>query len=43
MRPPARRSTNVARAGINRESADLVFQPATVPGEYYVYYRPVYG
>ena len=31
---------NVARVRIGRESADLVFQPATVPGEYFVYYAP---
>ncbi len=31
---------NVARANVNRESADLVFQPATVPGEYFVYFAP---
>ncbi len=31
---------NVARAVVNREAADLVFQPATVPGEYYVYFAP---
>ncbi len=31
---------NVARVRIERESADLVFQPATAPGEYFVYYAP---
>ncbi|NQT39727.1 MAG: hypothetical protein HQ581_19685, partial [Planctomycetes bacterium] len=34
------RITNVARARIDRESGDLVFQPRNVPGEYYVYYLP---
>ena len=31
---------NVCRIEINREFGDLVFQPKTVPGEYYVYYLP---
>ncbi|MBI4328217.1 MAG: hypothetical protein HY674_23555, partial [Chloroflexi bacterium] len=32
--------TNVVRAQVHRESGDLVFQPATVPGEYGVCYLP---
>ena len=32
--------TNVVRADIRRESGDLIFQPATVPGDYYAYYLP---
>ena len=31
---------NVYRVEINREFGDLVFQPTTVPGKYYVYYLP---
>lgn len=31
---------NICRIEINREFGDLVFQPMTVPGEYYVYYLP---
>ncbi|MCK4646138.1 MAG: hypothetical protein KAU46_07785, partial [Candidatus Aminicenantes bacterium] len=31
---------NIFRIEINREFGDLVFQPKTVPGEYYVYYLP---
>jgi hypothetical protein len=31
---------NVAAAAISREAGDLVFQPATAPGEYYIYYMP---
>ena len=34
------RVTNVIRINITRESGDLLFQPATVPGEYYLYYLP---
>ena len=34
------RITNVVRLKIDRESADLVFQPITVPGKVYVYYMP---
>lgn len=34
------RVRNVVRIEVNREYADLVFQPKTVPGEYYVYYLP---
>jgi hypothetical protein len=38
-----RRITNVARVDVNREFGDLVFQPETVPGTYYVYYLPYSG
>ncbi|MGB2763404.1 MAG: glycoside hydrolase domain-containing protein, partial [Candidatus Aminicenantaceae bacterium] len=31
---------NISRIKINREFGDLVFQPLSVPGEYYVYYMP---
>ena len=31
---------NVARVRVDRESGDIAFQPATAPGEYYVYYMP---
>jgi len=34
------RIRNVARANVNREYADILFEPRTVPGEYYVYYLP---
>jgi hypothetical protein len=34
------RLPNVARASITREVGDLVFQPKTVPGDYYVYFLP---
>jgi len=34
------RIPNVVRLDVNREFADLVFQPKTVPGEVYVYYLP---
>ncbi len=34
------RLDNVARVSITREAGDLVFQPQTVPGDYYVYYLP---
>lgn len=34
---------NVVRVSITRESGDLVFQPVTAPGEYYVYYLPIAG
>ena len=33
-----KRITNVCRFCINRESGEIVFQPQTVPGEYYIYY-----
>ncbi len=32
--------TNVIRININREFGDLVFQPISGPGEYYLYYMP---
>ncbi len=32
--------TNVAPLRINREFGEIVFQPQTLPGEYYVYYMP---
>lgn len=32
--------SNVFRVHINREYGDLVFQPKTIPGEYYLYYMP---
>ena len=35
-----RRLTNVVRINSSRESGDLLFQPVTVPGEYYLYYLP---
>lgn len=31
---------NIVRVNINREFGDLIFQPVTVPGEYFVYYMP---
>ncbi len=31
---------NVVRAAINREFGDIIFQPPTAPGEYYIYYMP---
>ena len=31
---------NVYRANINREFGDLIFQPETIPGEYYIYFMP---
>ena len=31
---------NVARVEISREFGDVVFEPATVPGEYFLYYMP---
>lgn len=31
---------NVYRVNVNREFGDLVFQPETIPGEYYIYYMP---
>ena len=34
------RIKNLCRVDINREFGNLVFQPLTVPGEYYVYYMP---
>jgi hypothetical protein len=35
-----RHLTNAVRVSISRESGDLLFQPVTVPGEYYLYYLP---
>jgi len=32
------RITNVCRFAIDRERGEVVFQPQTVPGEYYIYY-----
>ena len=40
MRRPVGRIRNVVRVEVNREFGDLVFQPKTAPGEYYVYYLP---
>ncbi len=34
------RIKNVFRGKINRESGDIIFQPDTIPGDYYVYYLP---
>jgi hypothetical protein len=34
------RLANVARAALTREAGDIVFQPQTVPGDYFVYYLP---
>jgi len=36
----AERIMNVAPIQVTREFGDLVFQPKTVPGKYYVYYLP---
>ena len=33
-----KRVTNVARFTVNREKGEVVFQPQTVPGNYYIYY-----
>lgn len=35
-----RRVENVLRVNIQRQSGDLLLQPVTVPGEYFVYYLP---
>jgi hypothetical protein len=35
-----RQVTNVMRVNVSRESGDLLFQPPTAPGEYYLYYLP---
>ena len=35
-----RQVANVVRLDIRREFGDLVFQPATAPGDYYVYFLP---
>jgi hypothetical protein len=37
------RVRNVARVDVNRESGDLVFQPVSGPGEYWLYYMPYTG
>jgi len=34
------RVTNVIRVNISRAAGDLVFQPRTVPGQYFLYYLP---
>ena len=34
---------NVMRVSVTRESGDLVFQPVTAPGDYYIYYLPIAG
>jgi hypothetical protein len=34
------RVTNLVRVDVQREFGDLVFQPATAPGDYWVYYLP---
>lgn len=31
---------NMCRVDINREFGDLIFQPQTIPGKYYIYYMP---
>ncbi len=35
-----KRVENVLRVNIQRQFGDLLFQPVTVPGEYFVYYMP---
>ncbi len=37
------RVRNIARVAVTREYGDLVFQPVTAPGTYYVYYLPYAG
>ena len=37
-----KRVTNVARFTVNREKGEVVFQPQTVPGNYYIYYLTFY-
>ncbi len=37
------RVANMARVKVDRESADLAFQPKTSPGRYFVYYLPYSG
>ena len=32
--------TNISRIQVNREFGDIVFQPETAPGDYYIYYKP---
>lgn len=34
------RVANVLRVDINREFGDVIFEPISGPGEYYVYYMP---
>jgi hypothetical protein len=34
------RVANVYAAALSREAGDIIFEPATVPGDYYVYYLP---
>ncbi|MDH4196409.1 MAG: DUF6067 family protein, partial [Candidatus Aminicenantes bacterium] len=34
------RVANVHAAAVTREYGDIVFEPATVPGDYYIYYLP---
>jgi hypothetical protein len=34
------RITNVLALAVNREFGDFVFEPRTIPGEYYLYYMP---
>lgn len=38
-----RRVVNAARLEITREFGEIVFQPPTVPGTYYIYYLPYTG
>jgi hypothetical protein len=35
-----KRIKNLFRGEINREFGDIIFQPKTIPGDYYVYYMP---
>ncbi|MBE0460438.1 MAG: hypothetical protein IBX60_02215 [Candidatus Aminicenantes bacterium] len=35
-----KRIENICRVNINREFGDIVFQPVSVPGDYYLYYMP---
>ncbi len=37
------RVANVARMEISREYGDIVFQPRTAPGDYFIYYLPYTG
>ena len=34
------RITNVLALAVNREYGDILFEPKTVPGDYYIYYMP---
>ena len=34
------RVTNVLALAVNRENGDFLFEPKTVPGDYYIYYLP---